>query len=138
MRNTALVFLLIGPLACQTQVISATSDESEGGGESLETQENQENPTDQPDAEGSTEKVSITVFTESLCPCAAQWVHDLQLHTLPAIGEILSVERYLDGSAEDDGSVWVFHGDQEYLSQKREVCVQALVEVYREAASSKV
>jgi hypothetical protein len=73
-------------------------------------------------------KVQVRVFTESLCPCAAQWVHDFQLHTLGAVGDLIEVERYLDGTAEEDGSVWVFHGEREYLSQKQEVCVQSLAE----------
>ena len=71
-------------------------------------------------------KVQVTVFTESLCPCAAQWIHDFHAYTRKAVGEVIHAERYLDGTAKEDGSVWVFHGEREFLSQKHEVCVQSL------------
>ena len=79
-------------------------------------------------AEPSDDRVELVVFTESLCPCAAQWVWDLSEHVLPAVGDILRVERYLDGSAHEDGSVSVFHGSSELRSQTYEVCVQHIAD----------
>mgnify|MGYP001166544709 CR=1 FL=1 len=74
------------------------------------------------------DRVELVVFTESLCPCAAQWVWDLSEYVLPAVGDILKVERYLDGSANEDGSVSVFHGSSELRSQTYEVCVQHIAD----------
>ena len=66
--------------------------------------------------------VDLIVSTESLCPCAGQWTHDLVNTVLPAVGEIVDVQRYVDGTANDDGSVWVFHGEAELAPG---VCLQS-------------
>ena len=88
-----------------------------------------EQPQDNSPEEGTNpELVKLTLFTESLCPCAAQWIWDFHEHVLPAVGDIITVERYVDGSAKEDGSVSTFHGERELLSQKHEVCVQYLAE----------
>ncbi len=71
-------------------------------------------------------RVRLTVFTESLCPCAAQWIYDFRESVLPAVGEIIRIERYVDGSAHGDGSVTSFHGSREVSLQQNEVCVQHL------------
>ena len=76
----------------------------------------------------SGDAVQIVVLTESLCPCAAQWTHDLVNWVLPEVERITVVNRYLDGTARDDGTVGVFHGAPELLSQKHEACVQDRVE----------
>jgi len=92
----------------------------------------EENTPDEPDSENTDnpadDRVELVVFTESLCPCAAQWIWDLNEYVLPAVGDILRVERYLDGSAQDDGSVSVFHGSSELRSQTYEVCVQHIAD----------
>jgi len=89
------------------------------------------NETEEPNVpdEDSGDKVAIIVLTESLCPCAAQWTHDLVNYVLPEVERITDVSRYLDGTARDDGTVGVFHGAPELLSQKHEACVQDQAEL---------
>lgn len=80
-------------------------------------------------------KVCLTISTESLDPCSPQWIFDFQNNVLPAVGDILQVRRYLDGTAKPAGEsclfeqpmdfhVCTFHGDVEREVHYYEGCVQ--------------
>ena len=72
----------------------------------------------------SVPKVRLRVWTEAIDPCSPQWVQDFLRNVWPAVGEILDVERYLDGTANPDGTTDTFHGRSEFLANKYEACVQ--------------
>lgn len=69
-------------------------------------------------------KVVIEANLETYCPCAAQWEADFQQFVMPALGDIVELRRYWDGTAKADGSVSCFHGDTECQVNTYEECAR--------------
>lgn len=70
-------------------------------------------------------KVNVTVYVESYCPCSGQWQFDFQKYIInTTIGSIVTLHRYWDGTALDNGNVTCFHGENECLANQLQNCVQ--------------
>ena len=122
------ITVTLGLLGCAAEADIAGPDASDPAEDAFDLSAVDRPGEPQVPADDSGDAVQVIVLTESLCPCAAQWTHDLVNLVLPEVERITSVRRYLDGTAHDDGTVSVFHGAPELLSQKHEACVQDRVE----------
>ncbi len=70
-------------------------------------------------------KVNVTVYIESYCPCSGQWQFDFQKYIInTTIGSIVDLHRWWDGTAEANGNVTCFHGEDECLANQLNQCVQ--------------
>jgi len=69
-------------------------------------------------------KVIVQANLQSGCPCAPQWETDFQNFVMPAVGDIVELRRYWDGTAKEDGSVECFHGDGECVVNTYEECAR--------------
>lgn len=69
--------------------------------------------------------VNVTEFMESLCPCAGQWNFDFQKYIMSTpLRNIVRFQRYMDGTAHDNGNVTCFHGEQENRANTLQLCAK--------------
>ena len=70
-------------------------------------------------------KVNVTVYIESYCPCSGEWQYNLQEYFInTTLGSLINLYRYWDGTAEADGNVTCFHGPDECLANQLNACAQ--------------
>ena len=70
-------------------------------------------------------KVNVTIYTESDCPCTGMWEHEFHdLIMTTDLVEIIDLYRYWDGKAEPDGNISCFHGEHECNANILQQCTQ--------------
>ena len=78
------------------------------------------------------QKVNVTVYIESYCPCSGQWQFDFQKYIVnTTIQDITTLYRYWDGTAHADGNVTCFHGPDECSANQLNECVQNMTDTWQ-------
>ena len=78
------------------------------------------------------QKVNVTVYIESYCPCSGQWQFDFQKYIInTTIQDITTLYRYWDGKAESNGNVTCFHGPDECAANQLNECVQNMTGIWQ-------
>jgi hypothetical protein len=80
-------------------------------------------------------KVVVEANLEGYCPCAPQWEADFEQFVIPAVGDIVELRRYWDGTPKSDGSVKCFHGSTECEVNTFEECARTQAESWQQSLS---
>lgn len=86
-------------------------------------------------------RVPVVIMVESYCPCSGAWPYEFYTKLLPAIGELVTLDRFFDASSSPLASQGCcnplpnktipktnvcFHGQNECVADRLQACAQAL------------